>query len=177
MRLDTLEKKIDVPVDLYNQPAPHFIYERFKFTPGQTSKVFSKKIDVGYFYLVSNVLIKNPIVDDLANDLFSNLTIKIKSVDRNRVHNIDPIDVQQICTPCTEGKTFTAVSPVDNEAFGVEMSASNFRNTISLNMVYLFCSSIFYELQLNKSFLVDKYVDIFIRGYNVPENNHISNIM
>lgn len=172
MRIQTLQKRIDVPEDIFKQPAPYFIYKRFKVAAGEPSKVFIQKIDDGYFFVVSNLIIRNPIsFPGNGGNLFRDVKIDIRSIDRNRVFNNEPLMVSLISSPGCNSVTHAAPAPVDNDGFSVNFTAEGFKNCVNLNQIYIFSTSIYYTLYLDRILNADTYIDLLVRGYNVPENS------
>lgn len=170
MRIETLKKKLEPPVDMYNQAYPYFMYQRYKLVAGETRKIFNTKVVDGYFYLLSNIVAKSPITNIIGSNLSNKFSINIKSVDRNRAFNNEPVKLELITSTTEDTKVFAAPSPVDADGFNVNLTATGLKNCVNLNQVYLFSSAIFFEIISDKPLAGDTYLDFLLRGYYVPIN-------
>lgn len=163
-------KRIPIPSNPMIQPAPNFLYYRFQFLAGETTKYINYQIDYGYYYNLKSIIAKMPYKNTAGNNLFCFARIDVRNIDRNRKKNNEPIPLVLIASPGNNSVVSAAPSPVDNTAFSVNMTAEPLKNTLLVNDTYLYRSSIFTILTLDRLLAFDTYVDILIRGYNVPED-------
>ena len=163
-------RNIVVPENPMEQSAPNFLYYRFKFAAGETTKYINYQIDYGYYYNLKNLVAKMPYKNSAGNNLFCFAKIDVRNTDRNRIKNNEPIPLVLIASPGNNSVVSAAPTPFDATGFNVNMTAEPLQNTLLINDTYLYRSSIFTIVTIDRVLAFDTYLDILIRGYNVPEN-------
>lgn len=169
-----LDQQLDV--DVLRQQVPAFYYQRYKILAATQASplIFNQDLNFGYGYLLRQVTIKYP---ELAN---------IAGIEPNPILDIaytniiSAVPYQNLPYPTglASSQNNSGVgwafqpSPVDQDGFGIGMSATALKNRLIYNLYYFYRQNIFIELRFRQNVpIVETYVDVMLTGYQIAEKD------
>ena len=167
-----LDEKINV--DVIRQQIPAFFWKRLDLR-FKAEDYFLIPIDVGFNYLLRSIRTKwQPINDANGSSRYRNIKLEFIQSYAGRLLQNEPYFARLISTPAEAGPVVAsaAISPVDQGALGVEMTATPVKNNLILNYVYqrreTLSSRLRFDINVSGS-LQDTIVDILFIGYYMPD--------
>lgn len=180
----TSKSKLDV--DALRQQVPAFFYKRFDLQ-SKAFDYFLIPIDIGYTYLLRSIRSKFSESDVGDPEIRQELLIKFIGTIADRTYQNIEYPARLICTPAESGfefmagparrqvtvQTVAAPSPVDQEAFGVNFTATPVKNNLILNYYYQRRDTLNLPLrfQITNTQPGQVYVDILFIGYYMPDED------
>ena len=162
-------EEIKLPKNAMDQRYPRYLYERFKFLPGEFTKYFLYKIELGYYYKLDGIIAHWPFKNQFGVDVYSDFTLEFETIDRNRKKNNIPVSINLFGNPNGNAMVALAPAPVDDKGFNVNLTADKVKNWVPQDEVFLFRSSIYFTITMKTILPVDTYFDFLLKGYNEPE--------
>lgn len=170
-----LEEKLDV--DVLRQQVPAFYYRRFKVLAASQASplIFNQELNYGYGYLLRQVTIKYPERNNIGTPNAPNPILDIAYT-----NIISAVPYQNLSYPIdlasSQGNPGVSwanqPSSVDQDGFGIGMTATPLKNRIIYNLYYFYRQNIFIELRFRQNVpIVETYVDVMLTGYQIPEKN------
>lgn len=160
-------------VDELRQQVPAFFYKRLDIFQ-KAKDYFLIPIDYGYAYLLRSIRTKW----SEYNSPNGSIVVRdgkiefVQSYAGRPLQNV-PYPARLISTPAETGVTITpAPSPVDQDAYGVNMTATPVKNNIILNYLYQRRETLdlrFLFSVVGSALQIDSYVDILLEGYYIPD--------
>lgn len=167
---------------------PHIIYQRIQVN--NPEMFYAEKIPMSYGYIIRRIFIKYPskvaplpAVDPEAFFYAPRLKLEFLEISSHKVRQPSPLPIDLFSSPVMSGDSYmaTAPSPVDNEGFGLNNSASGtIRYSSILNYLLVYGDQVWLRiteqvlqteviLSTPVTFWNPGYIDLIVDGYMVPE--------
>lgn len=151
--------------NFFEQITPFFFYKRVLFGDKIEDIIFT--VDYGYDYFLNEFSYRCAEF----NDSLQKLKIELIKGARSRSLQNQAYFARLVSTPGnSNGVVYTtAPSAVDQDAFGVNATATPLENRVRYSEPYLYSENI--QIKLSWDTVPDQpgYVDLLLCGYNVPE--------
>jgi hypothetical protein len=168
---------------------PHYFYQRIRVDA--PSLFFAEKIPLSYGYVVRRVWIKYPSyvnIDIGEGQIFKvaapELKLEFLEIASGKTRQPSPLPVSLISSPASNGESYmsTAPSPVDQQGFGMNNSASgSIKYSSILNYLLQYGDQVWIKFTgQNLQSIIEGvevtpfwnpgFIDIIVEGYMVPEN-------
>ena len=160
-------------VDDLRQQVPAFFYKRLNLFQ-KLQDYFLIPIDYGYAYLLRSIRTKwSEFNSPNGSIVVRNGKLEFIQSYAGRPLQNEPYPARLISTPAESGVTITtAPAAVDQDAFGVNMTATPVKNNILLNYLYQRRETLDLRFRFDitgSSLQIDSYVDVLFEGYYIPD--------
>jgi len=156
-----------IGLEIARQITPYYLYQRLHLI--HYREYFNYKVENGGGYMLRRLTVKYPSVD--ARGTTYNPQIEIEHFDNavNKARQINPIPARLYAPPAghEDIAVIAAPSPVDNTAFGVNMTSSQRLNHKILNYYFPYGDTILVHIT-GQDTTNPSYVDLLFEGYFMP---------
>lgn len=154
-------KDVEIPVDVQKQYIPFFFSESFMWPVGK-NYLFSKQLDLGYAYMLTEIRTKWPFNQGVT--LYPDINVEFTKISHSRELQDEPISLRLLSSPCNVGIVSIAG----------KMKSSIVPPHAKLNEFYCYRDTIQINFRPVTPVINSFPFEFVIVGYYVPEPTYIN---